>query len=104
MDTALLPYGGELRDFAFLDVRLGTVDGGEQGLLVMRSNHLVAVLTQVDEQLYSVRGGWFLETGYGRLNGCHRVFESLDEATSWIAGHFRDDQDILDESKVYGVA
>lgn len=88
MDTSMLPRGSDLRDFSLLDVRLGTVDGGEQGLLVMRSNHLVAVLTQVDEELYSVKGGWFLETGYGRLTGCHQLFETLDDATCWIAGHF----------------
>lgn len=89
----MLQDSNRLRDFAFLDVRLGTVDGGEQGLLVMKSNQLVAVLTHVDEEQYAVKSGWFLETGYGRLGGCHRLFESLDEATMWIADHFDPETD-----------
>lgn len=88
MSNVTSPHGEDLKDFAFLDVKLGTVDGGESGLLVMKSDQLVAVLTQVDEEQYSVKSGWFLETGYGRLGGCHRMFETLQEATSWIAGHF----------------
>ena len=88
MNNITPPRGDDLYDFAFLDVKLATVDGGEHGLLVMKSNQLVAVLTQVDEEQYSVKSGWFLETGYGRLGGCHRMFETLQEATSWIAGHF----------------
>lgn len=88
MDMMAPPRGEELQDFSFLNVRLATVDGGEQGLLVMRSGELVAVLTQVDEEQYSVKSGWFLETGYGRLVGCHRLFETLQEASSWIAGQF----------------
>lgn len=88
MDVSLPPRGKELHDFAFLNIRLGTVDGGEHGLLVMKSDQLIAVLTQVDEEQYAVKSGWFLETGFGRLGGCHRMFETLDEATIWIAGQF----------------
>lgn len=98
MSNVTSPHGEELQDFAFLNVKLGTVDGGEHGLLVMKSDQLVAVLTQVDEEQYAVKSGWFLETGYGRLGGCHRMFETLQEATSWIAGHFPAEQRIAIEN------
>lgn len=90
MDMLTPPRVEELQDFSFLNVRLATVDGGEQGLLVMRSGELVAVLTQVDEEQYSVKSGWFLETGYGRLGGCHRMFDTLQDASSWIADQFEE--------------
>lgn len=98
MSNGTSPHGEELQDFAFLNVKLGTVDGGEHGLLVMKSDQLVAVLTQVDEEQYAVKSGWFLETGYGRLGGCHRMFETLQEATGWIAGHFPGEQRIAIEN------
>jgi hypothetical protein len=67
---------------------VATVDGGEAGVLVIKSDQLVAVLTRVDEQLYSEKGPWFLETGFGRLSGRHELFESLEEAKAWIGDRF----------------
>ncbi|WP_269930493.1 hypothetical protein [Aminobacter sp. HY435] len=93
--TAASPGGRALQEFSFLDVRLGTVVGGEQGLLVMKSGELVAILTQLDEAQYSVKSGWFLETGFGRLGGCYRMFETLLEASNWIAGQLDADQPMV---------
>ncbi|MEP9374841.1 hypothetical protein [Mesorhizobium sp. KR1-2] len=97
MDNMMRLGSAGLQDFSFMNVRLATVANGEHGLLVMKSDQLVAVLTQVDEEVYSVKGGWFLETGFGKLGGHHRLFASLDEATSWIADRFEaDGQQVLE--------
>lgn len=83
--------GQEASEFSLQGVRLGTTDKGEDGVLVMRQNHLVAVLTRVDEQEYKdEEGTWFLEMGLGRLSGCHRLFGSIAEATSWIGNQYED--------------
>ncbi|WP_157017462.1 hypothetical protein [Mesorhizobium xinjiangense] len=73
-------------DLALQEIRVATVKGGEAGVLVLKSDQLVAVLTRVDEEEYSTDGQWFLETGFGRLSGCHRIFRSIEEATAWIGG------------------
>lgn len=73
---------------ALQHVRVATVDGGEAGVLVIKEDQLVAVLTRVDEALYSAKGQWFLETGYGRLSGCHALFQTLEEAQTWIHSRF----------------
>jgi hypothetical protein len=71
-------------DFSLTNIRVATVEGGEAGVLVLRSNLLVAVLTQIDEETYDTQGKWFLETGFGPLSGQHRNFDSLEEAVAWI--------------------
>lgn len=81
-------YAGADTDLAFHHVRLATTDVGEAGVLVLKSDQLVAVLTQVDEELYCASGKWFLESGFGRLNGYNKMFQSLDEARDWIAARF----------------
>jgi hypothetical protein len=77
-------HGEPPSDLALRHVRVATVEGGEAGVLVTKSDQLVAVLTRVDEDLYSEKGQWFLETGFGRLSGRHELFQSLEEATTWI--------------------
>ena len=81
-------YASPDTDLAFHHVRLATTDVGEAGVLVLRSDQLVAVLTEVDEELYCASGKWFLESGFGRLNGYNKMFQSLDEARDWIAARF----------------
>ena len=75
-------------DLAFRQVRVATVEGGETGVLVTKSDQLVAVLTRVDGELFSGKEQWFLETGFGRLSGRHEVFQSLEEAKRWIENRF----------------
>jgi hypothetical protein len=72
-------------DFSLRNIRVATVEGGEAGVLVLKSNLLVAVLTQIDEEVYATKGKWFLETGFGKLSGQHRNFHSLEEAIAWIS-------------------
>lgn len=73
--------------FSLSKVRIGTIEGGESGFLVWKSNHLVAVLTQIDEEAYSTKGKWFLETGFGLLTGQHKNFDTIEEAVIWVGRH-----------------
>jgi hypothetical protein len=70
--------------FSFSEVRIGTVEGGESGVLVWKCDQLVAVLTQIDEEAYSTKGKWFLETGFGLLSGQHKNFDTIEEAIRWV--------------------
>ncbi len=58
----------------------------EEGLLVFDTDQrLVAVLVRLSEQHEEQAGQWFLEVGFGRLDGPnHPVFSDLDEAQNWI--------------------
>ncbi|MER8521422.1 MULTISPECIES: hypothetical protein [unclassified Mesorhizobium] len=72
---------------SFSEVRIGTVEGGESGVLVWKRDQLVAVLTQIDEEAYSTKGKWFLETGFGLLSGQHKNFDTIEEAIGWVGSH-----------------
>ncbi|MER8991396.1 hypothetical protein NKJ73_14780 [Mesorhizobium sp. M0074] len=72
---------------SFSEVRIGTVEGGESGVLVWKRDQLVAVLTQIDEEAYSTKGKWFLETGFGLLSGQHKNFDTIEEAIGWVGRH-----------------
>ncbi len=58
----------------------------EEGLLVFDTDQrLVAVLVRLSEQHEHQVGHWFLEVGFGQLDGpSHPVFPDLDEAQEWI--------------------
>ncbi|MER8548149.1 hypothetical protein NKH41_20805 [Mesorhizobium sp. M1169] len=73
--------------FSFKKARIGMVEGGESGVLVWHWDQLVAVLTQIDEEAYSTKGKWFLETGFGLLSGQHKNFDTIEEAIRWVARH-----------------
>lgn len=73
--------------FSLSEVRVGTVTDGETGLLVWKSDRLVAILTQIDEEIYSTKGKWFLETGFGPLSGKHRNFDTVEEAVLFLDEH-----------------
>lgn len=82
MDQAGLAPG-----FSLNEARIGTVEGGESGVLVWKFGQLVAILTRIDEEAYSTKGKWFLETGFGLLSGQHRNFDTIEEAVSWVGRH-----------------
>ncbi|MGX9148251.1 hypothetical protein [Mesorhizobium sp. 128a] len=75
------------RGFSLSEARIGTVEGGESGVLVWKSDQLVAVLTQIDEAAYCTKGKWFLETGFGLLSGQHKNFDTIEEAIKWVSGY-----------------
>ena len=64
-------------------VRVGT-GYDEEGLLVYTEDQrLVAVLTHLSDQYDGISGHWYLEAGFGRLEG-HPTFADLDQAQDWI--------------------
>ena len=58
----------------------------EDGVLVFTGeDRLAAILTRLTEQHEDLAGLWFLETGFGPVDGPnHPTFASLDEALDWI--------------------
>jgi hypothetical protein len=58
----------------------------EEGLLVFTDEQrLGAVLTHLSDQYEGVTGDWYLEAGFGPLDGpTHPTFANLEEAQSWI--------------------
>jgi hypothetical protein len=66
-------------------VRIAT-GSDEDGMLVFDEDHrLRAVLTRLTDQHEGVSGCWFLEAGFGRLDGPNNpTFTDLDAAQDWI--------------------
>lgn len=67
-------------------IAVDTGSDDREGMLVLANGMLVAVLVQLDASEHDHREGyWFLECGFGRLQGIVRPpFESLDAATRWL--------------------
>lgn len=67
-------------------VRVAT-GSDEEGMLVFAADQrLVAVLTRLCDRHEELSGRWFLETGFGRLEGPnHPTFPDLDAAQEWIS-------------------
>lgn len=64
-------------------VDTGSLD--REGMLVMANGLLVAVLLRLDEPDHDSPGSWFLEVGFGRLQGSRPTsFATLEEATRWL--------------------
>jgi hypothetical protein len=67
----------------FAPVRVAGVD--EEGALAFLEDDLVAVLTHLGSDYAENSGRWYLETGFGRLDGHdHPSFVDLAEAGQWI--------------------
>jgi hypothetical protein len=57
-----------------------------EGQLVYFGGLLVAVLVRLSEEHGEAAGSWFLEAGFGRLEGPNTpVFSDLEQAKDWIA-------------------
>lgn len=58
----------------------------EEGLLVFdNEQQLVAVLSHLSEDNEAAPGQWYLEAGFGRIDGTsHPTFSDLDLAQAWI--------------------
>jgi hypothetical protein len=67
-------------------VRVAT-GSDEDGMLVFDADHrLRAVLMRLTDRHDEVSGYWFLEAGFGRLDGPdHPTFADLDMAQDWIS-------------------
>ncbi len=71
--------------FHLQPVRVGNGFDEEELLVFDVEQRLVAVLVRLSEQHEHQVGHWFLEAGFGRLDGPnHPVFADLDEAQDWI--------------------
>ncbi len=59
----------------------------EEGMMVLdEKQRLVAVLVRLSDQNEVAPGQWYLEAGFGRLDGgSHPTFSNLDEAQAWIS-------------------
>jgi hypothetical protein len=72
--------------FTLQSVRVAT-GSDEEGMLVFDGKQrLVAVLTHLGDQYDGVSGYWYLETGYGRLDGPnHPTYATLNAAQEWLS-------------------
>ena len=59
----------------------------EDGMLILdEEQRLVAVLTRLSDENEVAPGQWYLEAGFGRLDGInHPAFADLDAAQEWIS-------------------
>jgi hypothetical protein len=59
----------------------------EDGMMVIdEEQRLVAVLTHLADDNEMAPGQWYLETGFGRIDGVdHPAFADLDAAQAWIS-------------------
>jgi hypothetical protein len=62
----------------------------EEGMMVLdEEQRLVAVLVRLSDMNEVVPGQWYLEAGFGRLDGTnHPPFSNLDLAQAWISQRF----------------
>ncbi len=58
----------------------------EEGMMVLdEKQRLVAVLVRLADENEVAPGQWYLEAGFGRLDGgSHPLFSNLDMAQDWI--------------------
>jgi hypothetical protein len=67
-------------------VHVETGGEDEEGCLVFAGDRLLAVLVRLSAQHGDKAGQWFLEHGFGRLDGTlHPTFRDLEAAKNWIA-------------------
>ena len=65
--------------------RVATGHEEEGNLVFDDGGRLVAVLVRLSDQNEVAPGQWFLEVGFGALNGSsHLTFADLDTAQSWM--------------------
>jgi hypothetical protein len=59
----------------------------EDGMLVLdEEQRLVAVLVRLSDENEVAPGQWYLEAGFGRIDGInHPLFSNLDIAQDWIS-------------------
>jgi hypothetical protein len=59
----------------------------EEGMMILdEQKRLVAVLVRLSDENEVAAGQWYLEAGFGRLDGgSHPLFSNLDMAQEWIS-------------------
>ncbi|MCJ2099805.1 hypothetical protein [Methylobacterium sp. E-046] len=71
-------------------IAVDTNSPDREGMLVIANGLLVAVLVRLEGPEHDDRGGWFMEAGFGRLQG-QRVptFPTLEDASRWLRRHLK---------------
>ena len=72
--------------FTFQPVQVAT-GFDEEGMMVLdEAQRLLAVLVRLSDDNEVAPGQWFVEAGFGRLDGgSHPAFSNLDMAQDWIS-------------------
>ncbi len=70
----------------FRPVMVDTNAPDEEGCLVFADNRLVAVLVRLSKEHGRKAGRWYLEHGFGKLEGLvPPIFTDLNEARDWVS-------------------
>ena len=71
---------------SFQPIEVLTASEDREGRLVLIDGNLAAVLVRLSDLAHDplLRGAWYLEAGFGLLNGRHEMFASLEEAVASI--------------------
>ena len=71
---------------SFQPIEVLTASEDREGRLVLVDGNLAAVLVRLSDQAHDplLRGVWFIEAGFGVLDGRHEMFASLEEAVASI--------------------
>jgi hypothetical protein len=61
----------------------------EEGMMVLdKEERLLAVLVRLSDDNEVAPAQWYLEAGFGRIDGTnHPIFSNLDMAKDWISRH-----------------
>jgi len=72
----------------FQSVMIDTDGPDEEGCLMFANDRLVAAMVRLSDQHGDKAGCWYLEHGFGRLDGpSHPTFLDLDSAQDWAVQH-----------------
>lgn len=67
-------------------VRIETGSPDEEGCLIFADGKLLAVLVRLSAQQGDLIGRWYLEKGFGYLDGpAQPTFPDLEAAQSWVS-------------------
>ena len=71
-------------------VEVLTASEDREGCLVLVSGKLAAVLVRLSDPAHEplLRGAWYLEAGFGLLDGRYALFASLEEAVASFEREF----------------
>jgi hypothetical protein len=71
---------------SFQSIEVLTASEDREGCLVLVDGRLVAVLVRLGDTGHDplLLGAWYLEAGFGLLDGQHGLFASLEEAAASI--------------------
>jgi hypothetical protein len=75
---------------SFQPIEVLTASEDREGCLVLVDGKLAAVFVRLNDVAHEplLCGAWYLEAGFGLLDGRHELFASLEEATASIERDF----------------